>query len=144
MNLRLWTRASVTLAAAAVLIVGCAKEDKGGQARNTTEKDKGGQVAEKKDTKHDDWWCAEHGIPESECSACSKQLEKEAKARGDWCKEHVPGKGIAKSQCFVCNPKQREEYAKKYRAKYGKEPPEPEDNMPKKDDKKVEKENKHR
>jgi hypothetical protein len=42
----------------------------------------------------------------------------------------------AKSQCFICDPSLQEKYAALYRAKYGKEPPPPEDNMPKKEDKK--------
>src|SRR5262245_53240481 len=46
--------------------------------------------------KHDHWWCAEHGIPEEECSMCSSAVEKECKARGDWCDKH----DRAKSQCF--------------------------------------------
>jgi hypothetical protein len=124
------------LGAALLILSGCARtEDKA--AKKETPQDKGAEVA-KKDGKHEHWWCAEHGIPEEECSACSAKLAKEYKAKGDWCKDHVEG-GIAKSQCFVCNPQMREEYAKKYRAKYGKEPPEPTENMPKKDDKKEEK-----
>ena len=68
---------------------------------------------------HDEWWCAEHGIPEEECSMCSKKLAKECKAKGDWCETH----NRAKSHCFVCDPNLKEKYAAKYREKYGKEPP---------------------
>ncbi|MBY0524424.1 MAG: hypothetical protein K2R98_13545 [Gemmataceae bacterium] len=146
MNLRLWTRTLVPLVAAAILVAGCTKsEDKTGKAKNTTDKDKGGLVDNKdkkdpkdKDTKHDGWWCDEHGIPEGECSKCSSKVAKAFKDKGDWCKEHK----IAMSQCFICNPKQREVYAQKYRDKFGKEPPEPEDNMAKKDDKKDDKKDK--
>jgi hypothetical protein len=73
-----------------------------------------------KDTKHDAWWCEEHGIPEDECSMCSATVAKRCKAKGDWCQKH-PDRAL--SQCFVCNPKRQEYYAAKYRAKYGKEPP---------------------
>lgn len=128
MNLNRWARAAVTLTATVFLIVGCAKSDDHGGKKEPTKKD--GQVAEKKDTKHDEWWCAEHGIPEEECSKCSSKLGKEHKAKGDWCKEH----DIAKSQCFACDPALWDKYKAKYKAKYGqdKEPPEPTDNMPKK------------
>src|SRR5438309_744587 len=62
-----------------------------------------------KETKHDEWWCAEHGIPEEECSLCSDKVAKECKAKGDWCKKHER----ALSQCFICNPKRKEFYAAK-------------------------------
>jgi hypothetical protein len=126
MNLRLWARGTVALVATAILIIGCGKpEDKGGQVKRT-DKD-GTPVAEKKETKHDEWWCKEHGIPEEECSMCNSKVAKACKARGDWCEKH-PDR--AKSQCFICDASLYEKYAAKYRAKYGKEPPPPEDNMP--------------
>jgi hypothetical protein len=71
-------------------------------------------------------------VPEAECSMCTDKARKAFKAKGDWCKEH----DRAKSQCFICDPSLQEKYAALYRAKYGKEPPPPEDNMPKKEDKK--------
>lgn len=74
-------------------------------------------------TKHDGWWCDEHGIPEAECSMCSNKVAKECKAKGDWCDQH----NRAKSQCFLCDPKLKEKYAAQYRAKFGKEPPPTED-----------------
>jgi len=72
-----------------------------------------------KDTKHEGWWCDEHGIPEAECSMCSPKVAKDCKAKGDWCDQH----DRAKSQCFLCDPKLKDKYAGQYRAKYGKEPP---------------------
>jgi hypothetical protein len=115
-----WTRGVVPVIAAAVLIVGCAKRE---QAQN---KDAPGKKADlKEETKHDGWWCDEHGIPEAECSMCDTKVAKAFKAKGDWCKEH----DRAKSQCFICEPSLREKYAALYKAKYGKEPPPPEDNM---------------
>ena len=104
------------------------------QSKPEAKKDdgKGTPVADKKDEKKDDkagghshseWWCAEHGIPEEECSMCQDKVAKEAKAKGDWCDKH----DRAKSQCFICDPKLKEKFAAKYRAKYGKEPPPIED-----------------
>jgi hypothetical protein len=78
--------------------------------------------------KHEHWWCREHGIPEHECLMCLHS-EEELKKKGDWCETHE----YAKSQCFACNPALKERYAAQYRAKYGKEPPEPEENPGKPD-----------
>jgi hypothetical protein len=80
-------------------------------------------VAARKADDHSHWWCAEHGIPEEECSMCSAKVAKACKASGDWCEKH----DRAKSQCFVCDPSLKEKFAAKYRAKYGKEPPPIED-----------------
>jgi hypothetical protein len=80
--------------------------------------------------KHDSWWCAEHGMPEEECSLCSDKVAKECKAKGDWCEKH----DRAKSQCFICDPSLKEKYAAKYRAKYGKEPPPMEEERDEKND----------
>jgi hypothetical protein len=78
-------------------------------------KDKG-----EEEGKHEGWWCDEHGIPEAECSLCSKKAADAFKARGDWCDKH----NRAKSQCFKCDPSLKEKFAARYRARYnGKEPP---------------------
>ena len=70
--------------------------------------------------KHEGWWCDEHGIPEAECSLCSKKAADACKAKGDWCEKH----NRARSQCFKCDPKLQEVFAARYRARYnGKEPP---------------------
>jgi hypothetical protein len=122
----MWTRGVVIALAATILIVGCAKQE---QARN--KEAPGKQADPKKESKHATWWCDEHGVPEAECSMCDAKAAKAFKAKGDWCKEH----DRAKSQCFICEPVLREKYAALYKAKYGKEPPPPEDNMPRKADK---------
>jgi hypothetical protein len=114
---KLGTGALLGLWAAGLLALGgCAREapnaGKPGQGQPT-------QAAGKKVDDHSEWWCAEHGIPEEECSMCSAQVAKECKARGDWCEKH----NRAKSQCFLCDPSLKEKFAAKYRAKYGKEPP---------------------
>ena len=48
---------------------------------------------------HEDW-CAEHNVPESQCSRCDKSLIPVFKATGDWCDKH----GLPKSQDLKCNP----------------------------------------
>lgn len=70
---------------------------------------------------HGGWWCAEHGIPEEECSLCSAKAAGNFKAKGDWCEEH----NRAESQCFKCDPSRAEKFAKLYEAKFGHEPPKP-------------------
>jgi len=74
------------------------------------------------------WWCDEHGVKEEECSMCSAKVAKAFHDRWDWCDKH----DRAKSQCFICDPGLREKFAAEYRAKFGKEPPEPTGNMPEK------------
>ena len=81
------------------------------------------QVGETKGHEHEGWWCAEHGVPEEECSQCNAKVAADFKKNGDWCEEH----DRAKSQCFQCDPKLKEKYAALYRAKEGKEPPPIED-----------------
>jgi hypothetical protein len=117
----------VVLCAAMILVVGCGKPDD--QRRSA----KVGATPAANKSKHDGWWCDEHGIPEKECSACMSAADQKKlfKDKGDWCDKH----DIAKSQCFACDPSLREKYAARYRAKYGKEPPPPEDNMPKEEPK---------
>lgn len=67
------------------------------------------------------WWCAEHGIPEEECTMCSSDAAAKCKEKGDWCKEH----GRADSQCFICHPELEAKFAERYEAKVGKKPPKP-------------------
>ena len=72
---------------------------------------------------HGDWWCAEHGVPEEDCTVCNEAAAKRYREKGDWCEEH----NRAESQCFKCDPKRAEKFAKLYEAKYGKKPPKPTD-----------------
>jgi hypothetical protein len=117
-----WTvRLAFPMVALTLLAGGCTQGD-GKQGRSDGKKAaaKGGNDS----SKHDSWWCDEHGIPEAECSMCSKRVADACKANGDWCELH----NRAKSQCFKCDPKLKEVFAAKYRAKYnGKEPPPIED-----------------
>lgn len=45
-------------------------------------------------------WCAEHRVPESQCTLCNPGLIEGFKERGDWCGEH----DIPESHCRLCNP----------------------------------------
>ncbi|MBU1318163.1 MAG: efflux RND transporter periplasmic adaptor subunit [candidate division Zixibacteria bacterium] len=45
-------------------------------------------------------WCAEHRVPESECTQCNPQLIVQFKASGDWCDGH----SVPESHCRLCNP----------------------------------------
>ncbi len=46
-------------------------------------------------------WCAEHRVPESECTLCNPELVEFFKSSGDWCAEH----GLPESHCRECNPR---------------------------------------
>jgi hypothetical protein len=48
---------------------------------------------------HEDW-CAEHAVPDSQCTRCNPDLIAAFKATNDWCEEH----GLPESQCLKCNP----------------------------------------
>jgi cobalt-zinc-cadmium efflux system membrane fusion protein len=50
------------------------------------------------DTRAD--WCAEHRVPESECTKCHQSLIPAFKAKSDWCAEH----DLPESHCRLCNP----------------------------------------
>ena len=45
-------------------------------------------------------WCAEHRVPESQCTLCHPELVAKFKAAGDWCGEH----NLPESHCRLCNP----------------------------------------
>jgi hypothetical protein len=68
---------------------------------------------------HGGWWCAEHGVPEEDCSVCSSSAADKFKEKGDWCEEH----NRAESQCFKCDPSRADKFAKLYEAKIGGKPP---------------------
>lgn len=100
------------VAVLALFACGCTPSE----AKKIAKADKTGEQA----SKHDAWWCDEHGIPEDECSMCSSKVANACKAKGDWCDKH----NRARSQCFICEPALQEVFAAKYRAHYpGKEPP---------------------
>lgn len=98
------------------LAVGCGPTNPSEQAKASGNS---APTSGKKVDDHSGWWCDEHGIPEDECSMCSKKVAKECKAKNDWCDKH----DRAKSQCFICDPSLKEKFAAKYRTKFGAEPP---------------------
>ena len=108
------------LAALAIFVGGCTQ----GEGKKIQKIDADAAAKAKKGGaeagKHEGWWCDEHGIPEAECSMCSKKVADACKAKGDWCDKH----NRAQSQCFKCDPQLKEVFAAKYRDHYpGKEPP---------------------
>ena len=46
-------------------------------------------------------WCAEHGVPETQCTRCDPSLIPAFQAANDWCAEH----GLPMSQCTIHDPK---------------------------------------
>lgn len=98
--------------ATTLMLSGCA-----GEKETPTKKAETTKTAAADD--HSGWWCAEHGVPEEECSMCSASAAKDFKAKDDWCEEH----NRAESQCFICNPGNADKFSKLYEAKFGKKPP---------------------
>jgi hypothetical protein len=109
-------------------VVGCGQQT----AENTGGDKKGKEVAKAppKDGPNNmdghGEWCDEHGVAEDGCSMCQKDVFKKLKP-DEICPKH-PDR--AKAQCFICNPELWEKSKAAYVAKYGKEPPTPEKNMP--------------
>ena len=101
-------------------LIGCTEQSSGTPPEK---KDKDTQAKKETSPKHEGWWCDEHGLPEAECWACSDKYSQKCKKAGDWCEKHER----PQSQCFKCDPMLKAEWAKKYEAKYGKKPPEPDD-----------------
>ena len=129
--------------AVALAIAGCGQSNPGGTASNAGHHegdghdhhdgdghDHGKETAGGHD--HSGWWCAEHGVPEGECSQCNSKVAAEFQKKGDWCKEH----DRAHSQCFICDPKAKEKYVAMYKAKYGENPPPMEGEAPAHEDSK--------
>ena len=111
-----WTFLGAILSLGTLALVGGC----GGTPEGTKPTDKKADTV-KGGTGHE-WWCDEHGVKEADCSMCNAKAAREFKAKGDWCETH----SRAKSQCFICDPSLKEKFAAEYRAKFGKEPPEPE------------------
>lgn len=123
MMMKTWM--SLALVMGVLTLAGCGGSPTTG---GTGAKDRKDKDATAKVNDHSGWWCAEHGIPEHDCSMCSQTVKKGLKPE-DLCPKH-PDR--SKEQCFICNPDQWKKYVAIYKAKYGegKEPPEPEDNLP--------------
>ena len=101
-------------------LAGCNQAgDTGEVAANDEEHDHAHDGEDMHEHDHGGWWCAPHGVPEEECTRCSTAAAEKAKEEGDWCEEH----NRADSQCFICHPENAEEFAEKYRANFGEDPP---------------------
>ena len=109
--------ASAILIAGLISVAGC------GKPAGPVEGTKKEKEVEKEEDGHG-WWCDEHGVKEADCSMCSAKVAKACRDKGDWCKDH----NRAKSQCFICDPSLQAKFAGDYRAKFGKEPPDPTEN----------------
>jgi hypothetical protein len=102
-------RSILVLSLALGVNVGCSKEEKGPGATAPAKTDKPTTdkstttpqhaPADVKPGSHEDW-CAEHEVPESQCTRCNPDLIPAFKATNDWCPEH----GLPESQCKICNP----------------------------------------
>lgn len=114
---------SVALLAGLFVVAGCGQktaENAGGDKKDKEVAKAGDKKAEKEGDGH--------GVKEEECSICQKEVFKKLKP-DEICPKH-PDR--AKAQCFICNPDLMAKNAAVYKAKYGKEPPEPKENMPEK------------
>ena len=105
------TFSKIAALVALALVLGCGNRTKTAIAKTAPE------------TKHDAWWCAEHGVPEHECSQClpEAKIKTMFKDKGDWCELH----DRAKSQCFICDASKYKTFEDKYVARYGKAPERP-------------------
>ena len=109
----------VVVSVCALAFAGCGKQGDGSSSP-PAEKKTSATADDAKDPSAE-WWCAEHGVPEAECSICNSKVAAKCKEKGDWCEEHQR----AESQCFLCDPSRAEKFAKLYEAKFGKAPPKP-------------------
>src|SRR5688572_879196 len=99
----MFARSILFLSLALGTIAGCSKEESSSSKQGTTQTqpnaDKGHAPAGVKPGSHEDW-CAEHEVPESQCTRCNAELIPAFKATNDWCAEH----NLPESQCKICNP----------------------------------------
>jgi hypothetical protein len=135
MNGKLWrTGILLSLLPAALWVLGgCNNKEaspKGGQEKGERTQVDSDQPSPpgKKGHDHGGWWCDEHGVPEEICGRCNAKYAAECQKKGDWCKKH----DRPDSQCFLCHPEKEAEFAAKYEDKYGKKPPKPQEEAPKK------------
>ncbi|MEZ6143801.1 MAG: hypothetical protein R3B84_24815 [Zavarzinella sp.] len=113
---------NVALLAGLFVVVGCGQKS----AETVSTGKEIAKTGEQKEEGGHGWWCDEHGVVEEECSICQKEVFTNLK-KDEVCPKH-PDR--ASGQCFICNPDLWEKSKATYIAKYGKEPPEPKENMP--------------
>ena len=88
-----------------VLFAACTKDDAPKPKTETEKKSakpddhEGHAPAGVKPGSHEDW-CAEHAVPESQCTRCNPDLIPAFKATNDWCEEHQ----LPLSQDAIHNP----------------------------------------
>jgi hypothetical protein len=109
----------VVASLASAVCVGCGKPGNGADPTATAES----QQEATKTHDHSGWWCPEHGVPEEVCTRCNSTLISGFVEKEDWCDTH----DRPDSQCFHCHPELEAEFAARYEAKYGKQPPVPTD-----------------
>lgn len=91
--------------AAVVLVLGAVLMFRSGEPKVTGhESGEDGQMASAGEIDMSDW-CAEHRVPESECTICNPDLIESFKAKtymgkSDWCEGHQ----LPESHCRLCNP----------------------------------------
>jgi len=93
------------LVAAALLAAGCGAKGTSSHARETAKNEAvapasgEGHAAGVVAGSYEDW-CAEHQVPETQCTRCDASLIPAFQAAGDWDAEH----GLPKSQCTIHDP----------------------------------------
>jgi hypothetical protein len=94
------------LPAALLLAAGCGSKEPGAGARPAATQEaaaapagEGHAAANVVPGSYEDW-CAEHEVPESQCTRCDASLIPAFQAAGDWDAAH----GLPKSQCMICDP----------------------------------------
>lgn len=101
----MFARSFVFLTLSLGLTLGCSKDEassKPAATQKPPDTDKGHAPASVMPGSHEDW-CAEHEVPESQCTRCNADLIpafKAFKATNDWCPEH----SRPESQCTICSP----------------------------------------
>ncbi len=104
----------VTSAASVLFLSGCGQSDSASSESATAANDENAAGHN-----HAGWWCTEHGVPEEECAQCDASLVAAFKEKDDWCEEH----SRPDSQCFICDPERADQFAARFTAKFGEEPP---------------------
>jgi len=123
--MKLTTSLIIVAAIGGLFIAGCSKVQQDAPQTTPVADDHGHDKAEDDHAEHEhnEWWCNEHGVPEEECTRCDSSLVATFKKKEDWCDKH----DRPASQCFICTPANAEIFAARYEAKYGKQPPKPEE-----------------
>jgi len=82
------------------LFLGCSNQPTTENDINLTVNDEHDNISGETSELTVDDWCAEHAVPESQCSQCNPSLITHYKESGDWCAGH----DLPESHCRLCNP----------------------------------------